>query len=51
MKRKLLCLLFAAVMVLSLAACGGNNKDEASDFEAFAEVQKNMQISAHCQEK
>lgn len=47
MKKKLFCLLAAMVMVLGLAACGdkdsGSSDSGKSDFDAFMEVQKNMQ--------
>ncbi len=48
MKKTLVCLLAAAAMVLGLAACGssdGENSSDSgkSDFDAFLEVQKNMQ--------
>lgn len=48
MKKKLLCTVFALLMVLSFVACGGDEEkaaagnSEKSDFDAFMEVQKNM---------
>lgn len=41
MKRKLLCVLSAIILILTLTACGSQSS-EASDFDAFMEVQKNM---------
>lgn len=46
MKKKVLCLLSAMILVCSLAACGGSDSgDEGSksDFDSFLEVQANMQ--------
>ena len=47
MKRKVLCLAFALLMVFSLAACGDKNKEAAdsgkSDMDRFMEMQQNMQ--------
>lgn len=47
MKKKLFCLLAAMVMMFGLAACGdkdgGASDSGKSDFDAFMEVQKNMQ--------
>lgn len=47
MKKKLLCMLFAMALILSLAACGGGSdekKDSGAkdDFASFMEVQDNM---------
>lgn len=48
MKKKVLCLLSVMLLVVSLAACGsgsgsGSGESAKSDFDAFMEVQANMQ--------
>ena len=45
MRKKLLCLIFAAAVIFSFAACGSNDSQDTakSDFESFMEVQKNME--------
>ena len=45
MKKKILCLLLAMVLVLSMVACGGDSKEGTSkeNFASFMEVQENMQ--------
>lgn len=46
MKKKLLCLFSVFILVFALTACGGDtdsSKEEKSDFDAFMEVQNNMQ--------
>lgn len=45
MRKKLLCLVFAAAIVFSFAACGNDDTQDTakSDFDSFMEVQKNME--------
>lgn len=45
MKRNVLCLLSVMILIFSLAACSGSGDsgESKSDFDAFMEVQKNMQ--------